>query len=63
MPSRHNPVDLEQVLRTTAPPPPFPPASERAAWRKVNDSLGEAALDEWRARTSSEAKDSRRALP
>jgi len=30
--SRHNPIDIEAALRETPFTPPFPPASNRAAW-------------------------------
>jgi len=37
--SRHNPIDLERILREVSPPPPFPPAADRAAWEKLRDEL------------------------
>ncbi len=42
--SRHNAVDIEHVLRSTSPPPPFPPASDRQAWEQVRVALGEEGL-------------------
>ncbi|MGH2535351.1 MAG: hypothetical protein ACRDJW_24080 [Thermomicrobiales bacterium] len=44
--ARYNPVDIEHALRTAAAPPPFPPASDRAAWQKVRAGNGEARAGE-----------------
>lgn len=41
--SRHNAADIERALAAAAGPPPFPPASDRAAWAGVRDRLGDAA--------------------
>ncbi len=39
--SRYNAVEVELALRAISPPPPFPPASDRKAWRGVADMIGE----------------------
>jgi hypothetical protein len=38
--SRFNPIDIELILREENPPPPFPPAADRAAWDAVKQALG-----------------------
>jgi hypothetical protein len=38
--SRYNPIDIEAALRAVSPPPPFPPASDRAAWDAARETLG-----------------------
>ena len=39
--SQHNSIDISLYLEQENPPPPFPPASDRDAWQKVRDQLGE----------------------
>jgi hypothetical protein len=39
--SRYNAVDIEFALREENPPPPFPPAHDRAAWAAVRERMGE----------------------
>jgi len=39
--SRHNPKTIEAALRAANPPPPFPSARDRAAWRRVRDDVGD----------------------
>ena len=39
--SRYNPIDIEAALRSAAAKPPFPPASDRAAWAAVRQAIGE----------------------
>ncbi len=39
--SQYNPVDIEIILREENPPPPFPPATDRAAWNVVRQVIGE----------------------
>ncbi len=41
--SRYNPIDIEHILRTSSPPPPFPPGSDRAAWERIRAEIGEQA--------------------
>lgn len=44
--SQYNPVDIEYALRTENPPPPFPPAADRAAWHAVRQTMGEDATSQ-----------------
>ena len=44
--SKHNAVDIEMILREETPPPPFPPAADRAAWAEVRKSIGETAANQ-----------------
>src|SRR5690606_22443269 len=39
--SRHNPKTIEAALRAANPPPPFPSARDRAAWRRVRGDVGD----------------------
>ena len=45
--SHYNFIDIENILNEENPPPPFPPASDRAAWEKVRDELGEVTVAEY----------------
>ena len=38
---RHDPASIELALNETSPQPPFPPASDRAAWERVREAVGE----------------------
>jgi hypothetical protein len=58
-----NPIDIEQVLQTTAPPPPFPPASDRAAWDRLRDTVGETHVNEIIAQAEEMAQQPVPALP
>lgn len=44
--SRYNPRVIERALRATNPSPPFPPATDRQAWREVRQSVGEDVAPE-----------------
>ncbi|MBN1640757.1 MAG: heparinase II/III family protein [Anaerolineae bacterium] len=61
--SRYNAVDIEQILRTTSPPPPFPPASDRASWAQVRAALGEDAVREIASQAEESAAQPVPALP
>jgi hypothetical protein len=61
--ARHNPADLEQIFRTTSPPPPFPPASDRAAWNEMRETLGQATVDELLAQAEEAASSPTPTLP
>src|SRR5690554_6607166 len=39
--SQYDPVNIDIILRAESPPPPFPPATDRAAWQAVRDAIGE----------------------
>lgn len=39
--SRYNPKVIDHALRASNPPPPFPPAADRAAWSRVRNDAGE----------------------
>ena len=38
--SQYDPIKVELILRDETAPPPFPPASDRAAWNALKDTLG-----------------------
>lgn len=38
--NQYNAIEVEIALRAAAPPPPFPPAADRAAWGDVAEGLG-----------------------
>ncbi|MEZ4864429.1 MAG: heparinase II/III family protein [Caldilineaceae bacterium] len=39
--TRYNPIEIEIILRQTAPTTPFPPIHERTAWAAVHTRLGQ----------------------
>ena len=41
--ARYNPFDVENALRAAPGRPPFPPATDRAAWDAMRTRLGDAA--------------------
>lgn len=43
---RHDPASIERALKETSPAPPFPPASDRAAWDGARDVIGEERVSE-----------------
>jgi len=61
--ARHNPVDIENALRSASPPPPFPPAADRQAWRDIARSAGDAAVAALIARAEEDATTPIPALP
>jgi len=44
--ARYNPIDIEHALRAASPPPPFPPAADRAAWAAIRAALPESDVAE-----------------
>jgi hypothetical protein len=42
--SQYNPIETQIALQTTSPGPPFPPASDRDAWQRTAQRLGEPGL-------------------
>ncbi len=54
--SHYNPIDIEHALRIVSPPPPFPSASDRAAWHEVRNAIGEPQLAELIAQAESNAR-------
>lgn len=42
---RYNPADVESALRRSSGHPPFPPASDRAAWDELRARLGDATSE------------------
>lgn len=54
--SRYNPVDIEASLRAVSPPPPFPPASDRAAWSEMAETAGKATVEHIIAAAEADAK-------
>ena len=55
--SQYNPVDIEYALRTENPPPPFPPAADRAAWHAVRQTMGEDAASQLIQQAETAAKE------
>lgn len=53
--SRYNAVDIEHALRNTSPPPPFPPAANRAAWEHLREQLGPERVRELIAQAEHDA--------
>ena len=43
---RYDPISIENALNETPPQPPFPPASDRAAWEGVREVVGEQRVSE-----------------
>src|SRR5665811_2362701 len=43
--NRYNPRMIEEALRDAHPPPPFPPATDRTAWRQIRDEIGEQTAE------------------
>lgn len=43
---RHDPASIERALNEASPSPPFPPASNRAAWDEVREVIGEERVPE-----------------
>lgn len=54
--SQYNSTDIEHALRSSAPPPPFPPASDRAAWNEVRVALGEERVATMIAQAEADAE-------
>lgn len=54
--SRHNPKDIEAVLVNVPPQPPFPPASDRAAWGAVRRAIGKEQAAEMIAQAEEAAR-------
>lgn len=52
---QYNVLKIEQALRETRPPQPFPPASDRAAWQAVRNWLGPERLKEFLRRAEQAA--------
>jgi Heparinase II/III-like protein len=52
----HDPASIERALNETSPPPPFPPASDRAAWEEVREAVGEQRVSELLTRAEADAK-------
>jgi hypothetical protein len=52
---RHDPASIERALNETSPPP-FPPASDRAAWGGVREAVGEDRVSELLARARADAQ-------
>jgi len=50
---RYDPKSIEIALNETSPQPPFPPASERAAWEEVREVIGEQWVSELLAEAES----------
>jgi len=46
---RYEPSSIENALIETSSSPPFPPASDRTAWGKVREALGEERVSEFLA--------------
>ncbi len=61
--TRYNPIDVEHALHVASPPPPFPPAADRAAWDELRAALGEERVAEIIARAESDAQAPIPALP
>lgn len=43
---QYNVIEFDLILRQTQPPPPIPPAADRAAWQAARDRLGKEQV-EW----------------
>ncbi len=53
---RHDPASIERALNEVSPPPPFPSASERAAWEDVREAVGEQRVSENLTRAEADAR-------
>jgi hypothetical protein len=54
--SQYNAVDIEFALREETPPPPFPPARDRAAWEAVRARLGETRVQAYIEQAEADAQ-------
>ena len=54
--SQYNAIDLDLVLRAENPPPPFPPARDRAAWAAVRERMGEKLVAKYIALAEEDAQ-------
>lgn len=54
--SRYNPIDIELALREENPPPPFPPARDRAAWADVRERMGAGQVAKYIALAEEDAQ-------
>jgi len=54
--SKYNAVDIESALRKAPSAPPFPKASDRAAWEKIREDIGAAESSEIIQRAEADAK-------
>ncbi len=61
--SQYNPIDIETALAFASPLPPFPPASERAAWEEVRDAMGQEMVAATIAQAEEDAQSEIPSLP
>ncbi|HLV37400.1 MAG TPA: heparinase II/III family protein [Spirillospora sp.] len=61
--SQYNAIDIDLILREENPPPPFPPARDRAAWAAIRERLGEARVAEYIQKAEADAQRPIPALP
>jgi hypothetical protein len=60
---KHDPASIERALNVVSPPPPFPPASDRAAWEGAREVLGKERVSELLARAEADAQAELPGLP
>ena len=60
---RHDPASIECALNETSSPPPFQPASDRAAWEVVCEAVGQERVSELLARAEADARAETPGLP
>jgi hypothetical protein len=53
--SQYNAVDIDFALREESPPPPFPPARDRAAWAAVRERMGDEQVAKYVALAEEDA--------
>ena len=53
---KHDPASIERALNEISPPPPFPPASDRTAWEKACEVVGEERVSGLLARAEADAQ-------
>jgi hypothetical protein len=53
---KHDPASIERALNEVSPPPPFPPASDRAAWEGAREALGKERVSELLAGAQTDAQ-------
>lgn len=61
--TRYNAIDIEDALRAATPPPPFPPARDRAAWSAIRRQLGKEEVQAILRQAEEDARTPIPALP
>jgi len=61
--SQYDPVNVDIILREETPPPPFPPAADRAAWQTIKEAIGAARYSAIIAAAEAAAEDPVPPLP